>query len=255
MDDKLSGSPPNLPEYCSSTNIPKAIGQFWPTNPLLTHFQENRSAAIMSDLIKKFKSIFIVEENAAPTEQPTAPNTANQTPSAQPGAVSNRFLEILASALEQNNQPGFDYFEFRQSLAGLGQMAMDESTRFKSAFAVAQTMGVNQAKLLESAQQYVQVLQGEQAKFEEAHAQQRAKLIGNREQEAEQLQQDIQEKSRQIEALTQQMESNRQRIQQLQSEINESTLKIETTKADFEATFHSVIDQLNGDIEKMKQYL
>lgn len=211
----------------------------------------------MSDFIKKFKSIFIVEDSTTPpTEKQTVATTADKpSTTTTQGAINNRFLEILASALEQNNQPGFDYFEFRQSLAGLGQMAMDESTRFKSAFAVAQTMGIQPANLLESAQYYIQVLQGEQSKFNEAHAQQRAKLIGNREQEAGQLNVAIEEKARQIEALTQQMEEHKQRIEQLKAEINESTLKIESTKADFEATFLSVVEQLQSDVTKIKQYL
>jgi peptidoglycan hydrolase CwlO-like protein len=224
---------------------------------IITDFKENRSATFMSDFIKKFKSIFIVEEpTSPPTDKQTVTAAVNNTSTATTqGTVNNRFLEILANALEQNNQPGFDYFEFRQSLAGLGQMAMDESTRFKSAFAVAQTMGVNPTNLLESAQYYIQVLQGEQSKFNEAHAQQRAKLIGNREQEAGQLDVAIQEKARQIEALTQQMDEHKQRIEQLKAEINESTLKIESTKADFEATFTSVVEQLQSDVTKIKQYL
>lgn len=210
----------------------------------------------MGDFIKKFKSVFIVEESTPSTEKQPVPAVSNNAePQTTPGTVNNRFLEILAKALEQNNQPGFDYFEFRQSLAGLGQMPMDESTRFKSAFAVAQTMGVNQSNLLDSAQHYVQILQGEQAKFNDAHTQQRAKLIGNREQEAGQLQSAIQEKTGQIEALNKQIEENRQRIEQLKSEISESTLKIENTKADFEATFVSVLEQLQSDISKIKQYL
>lgn len=164
-------------------------------------------------------------------------------------------MAILSSAIEKGNPPGFDYFEFRQSLQNLSQMPMDEATRFKSAYAMAQTMGVTQQGLLQSAQQYLQVLGSEQAKFNEAHAQQRTKMIGGREDEIKNLEATIQHKMEQIKQLTQQIEEHRQRSEQLRSEINESTLKIETTKADFEATFAVVAGQIQDDAAKIQQYL
>ena len=221
---------------------------------------------IMSDFLKKFKSVFIEEdtsqaaktEGAEPQQTATTAAAAPVPPPAaptSPGSVSDRFVEILASALEKNNQPGFDYFEFRQSLANLAKMAMDEPTRFKSAFAMAQTMGVDQAKLMESANFYLQVLSGEQAKFNEAHAQQRSKLIGNREEEVVNLENAIQQKTQQIAELTRQIEEHRQQSTQIRAEVSESTLKIEKTKSDFEATFTSVVSQLQDDVAKIKQYL
>lgn len=152
----------------------------------------------MSDLLKKFKSVFVVEEESGAVK---ATETTQQQPSqqstpiapqpirsvAEAGNVTDKFVQVLLGALEKNNQQGFDYFEFRQSLKNLEKMPMDEATRYRSAYAMAQTMGVTPAKLLESAQFYLNVLSGEQSKFNEAHAQQRAKLIGNREDDVKNL--------------------------------------------------------------------
>lgn len=225
----------------------------------------------MSDFLKKFKSVFVVEDpNAEGSSEPTlvqqqstpGPKAAPQasapqqpTPISVQGSVSDRYVEILAGALEKNNQQGFDYFEFRQALANLAKMSMDEQTRFKSAFAMAQTMGVTQTHLLESAQFYIQVLNGEQSKFNEAHAQQRSKLIGNREEEIKNLEAAIQHKTQQIQELTKQIEDHRQASEKIRSEISESTVKIEKTKSDFDATFSSVVGQLQSDVAKIKQYL
>ncbi|HMX40956.1 MAG TPA: hypothetical protein PK971_00195 [Saprospiraceae bacterium] len=221
----------------------------------------------MSDFLKKFKSVFIIEEPEKSTPQPSA---APQKPESQPvvnpapaaapshsgtGAVTDKFMEILLSALEKNNQPGFDYMEFRQSLKNLAKMPMDEATRYHSAYAMAQTMGVTSAKLLESAQYYLNVLVAEQSKFNEAHAQQRARLIGNREEEIRNLEAAVQQKAEQIKQLTQQMEEHRQRSEQIRAEIDSSTVKIETTKADFEATFSAVTGQIQQDAAKIQQYL
>ena len=140
----------------------------------------------MSEFLKKFKSVFVLEDEAAadqsaakgsqhPAEMSAPPpKSAASASVAEPerGTVSNKFVEVLAAALEKNNQQGFDYFEFRQALRNLAKMPMDEATRFHSAYAMAQTMGVTPEKLVESAKFYLDVLAKEQAKFSEAHAQQ-----------------------------------------------------------------------------------
>ena len=124
-----------------------------------------------------------------------------------------------------------------------------------SAFAMAQTMGATQANLLESAQFYLQVLAGEQSKFNEAHALQRSKLIGTREEEIKNLEAAIQQKTSQMQELTQQIEAARKNSEQIRTEINDSTVKIEKTKSDFDTTFVTVVEQLQNDAAKIKQYL
>lgn len=221
----------------------------------------------MSEFLKKFKSVFVLEEEnrAAPatpaagqqTPPPTAP-AAPVTPIrtvSDSGAVTDKFVQILLSALEKNNQQGFDYFEFRQALKNLEKMPMDEATRFHSAYAMAQTMNVTPAKLIESAQFYLNVLTGEQSKFNEAHTQQRAKLIGNREDEVRNLEAMILSKTEQIAQLTKQIEEHQKVSEQIRSEIQDSTVKIENTKADFEATFTNVAGQIEADLAKIQQHL
>lgn len=221
----------------------------------------------MSDILKKFRSVFVLEDpGASPepaekapatTQTPTPPPQPRQPmPAADtPGAVTDKFSEILLSALEKNNQPGFDYFEFRQALRNLAKMPMDEQTRFQSAYAMAQTMGATPAALVESANFYLQVLSTEQSRFNEAHQQQRTKLIGNREEEVKNLEAMMQQKAEQIKQMNQQIEEHRQRADQIRKELSESTIKIENTKADFDATFTSVVSQMQSDVDKIKSYL
>ena len=228
----------------------------------------------MSDFLNKFKSIFVVEEqegatqNAIPGSQhpsemtsppPKAPASGQTGTSASgrsgSGFISDKFVEVLASALEKNNQDGFDYFEFRQSLKNLSKMPMDEPTRYQSAYAMAQTMGVTTSKLVESAKFYLEVLNGEQSRFTDAHAQQKAKLIGNREDEAKKLEAAMLQKAEEIKQLTQEIEQNRIASEQIQKEITEATVKIETTRADFEATFSNVVAQIQDDVVKIQQHL
>jgi hypothetical protein len=217
----------------------------------------------MSDILKKFKSVFIVEDETAATPATNNESTVAQSP--QPaqaaaqantsGSVSSKFVEILASALEKNNQEGFDYFEFRQALINLGKMSMDEPTRYKSAFAMAQTMGVTPAKLIDSAQFYLNILSNEQTRFNEAHSLQRDKLIGNREEEAKNLDALIQQKTAQIQQLTQEIAEHQKQSEKIRKDVSDATIKIENTKADFEATFSSVVGQLKADVAKIQEHL
>jgi uncharacterized coiled-coil DUF342 family protein len=219
----------------------------------------------MSEFLKKFKSVFIVEDESpksGQTETPTEATAtqANTSPTAPPtisssGSVSDKFLEALASALERNNQDGFDYFEFRQALKNLERMSMDEPTRFQSAYAMAQTMGVTATKLASSVQHYLGVLEVEKQHFSDAHAQQMAKLIGNRQEEAKSLDAVIQQKTEQIKKLTEEIEQHRSRSEQIHQEISDSTVKIEGTRADFETTYHAVYAQVQDDLQKIQQYL
>jgi uncharacterized protein (DUF3084 family) len=223
----------------------------------------------VSDFLKKLKGVFVVDDGSSSATTPTHNTPATNAPAAQAqsntpipiavaasgGTLNDKFMDILMGAIEKNNQEGFDYFEFKQSLRNLAKMSLDESTRYQSAFAMAQTMGATPAKLVESAKFYISVLGSEQSKFNEAHTQQRSRLIGTREEEIKNHESMIQQKNEQIQQLTQQIEEHRQKSQQIRSEISESTIKIETTKADFEVTYANVVGQIQEDINKMQSYL
>ncbi len=221
----------------------------------------------MSDYWKKFKSVFIVEEEPKPAavrpKQPATPARAVEPapspeipahPSAA-GAVSDRFMDILMTALEKSNREGFDYLEYKQSLQHLASMAMDEATRYKSAFAMAQTLGVTRETLLESGQYYLSVLRQEEEKFNTAHTQQRQKLVGEREKELHDLKNGIAQREAQISQLQQEIEAAKQRMSHIDTEINTNTQKIERTRADFEATLQVVSAQIQDDLARMQQYL
>lgn len=222
----------------------------------------------MSEFLSKLKSVFVVTDETAAASGNNSQNTAAATPTpsataaAAPaiqtsggGAVNEKFAEILFKAIEANNQDGFDYFEFKQALRNLSRMAMDEGTKYQSAYAMAQAMGANDQKLLASAKYYLQILTGEQSKFNEAHAQQRSKLIGNREEDIKSHENQIQQKTQQIQDLTRQIEEHRKNSEFIRNEIQQSMVKIETTKADFDATYQAVAGQVQEDILKIQQYI
>ena len=214
----------------------------------------------MSDFLTRMRGLFIVQE---PAKEPEGGQVAplvvqNTAPVQTVGTVGNatdQYLDILLSAMEQNNPAGFDYLEFRKSLQTMRTMAMDERTRYFSAFAAAQAMGVSAEKLLHSADFYVGILSSEQNRFEEAHQKQRQQKVGNRETQLQDLDASLKAKAEQIAQLTAQMQAHELQMQQLQTEIVEATQKLESTRSDFIASYQELVGQINADVDNMKQFL
>ena len=217
---------------------------------------------------KSIKSLFVVEEESpkgkkvAPSAKsnkaaPADPKKAivKESAAGQPGKVTTKFTDILFGALKKNNLPGVDYLEYRQSLQSLEKMPMEEKVRYQSAFAMAQAMGATPQKLVESAGHYVDVLKGEEAKFEQALANQEASKIQGRKKQIDQLNGAIQQKAEQIKKLTQEMEQHRKQMETLQKGIQEATASMESTKNNFIASYNALVSQILRDVENMKRYL
>jgi hypothetical protein len=221
-------------------------------------------------MFKKFKSLFIIEEGepAQEGQAPVEKTPANQkdTPAparafqvsaspSGPGKVQDKFLEVLFDALEANNQEGFDYMEFKDFLRSLANVPMDDSTRYKSAFATAQTMGATKEKIISSATQYLSILTKEQAKFQEALNGQKERNLTGKQQEIQQLEQTIKNKEAEIEKLKADLEAHRQQIGSLEKEINAASEKLEQTANDFEATYQALLGQIQVDVKNIESHL
>ncbi len=211
-------------------------------------------------VLKNLKSLFIIEEEVskAARKEPTPAQqkvTVSESKTGEPGRVNQVFMDILFKAMEDNNKDGFDYLEYKKSLQSLQKMPMDEPTRYQSAFAMAKTMGAEPAKLIETAEHYLQVLQKEQEKFAKAVARQEDESIGAKGKQINNLQSNIQVKEQQIKQLQAEITAERQQIETLQAEIGEARTKVETTKNNFIASYNALVSQIAADVERMKQYL
>jgi len=190
---------------------------------------------------------------SAPVEPDSSPNTTAENPST--GTVSEKFMNILLGALQKADQPGFDYLEYRNSLNSLKKMDMDEPTRYKSAFAMAQTMKVDSAKLISSAQYYLKVLSNEEQKFGQALVNQRDRQIGEKQNQIKGLSQSIRSKAEQIKKLSAEIEKEQEQLKKLEGDLQGAAGKVERTKLDFIASYQAIVGQIQGDVGKMKQYL
>lgn len=228
-------------------------------------------------MFDKLKSLFVVDdeefkrkaagiEDSQPTSEkaPHAPvdlvpqQEVELEATSAPGGIGNvseKFSNILFGALQKADQAGFDYLEYRTSLNSLKKMDMDEPTRYKSAFAMAQTMKVDANKLVSSAQFYLQVLSNEEQKFGQALTNQRDKQVGEKQTMIKNLDQSIRAKAEQIKKLSAEIEKEQAKMKQLESDLQGAAGKVEQTKRDFIASYQAIVGQIQSDVAKMKQYL
>lgn len=225
-------------------------------------------------MFKNLKSLFIVDEDAPKTDPaqpaaparptgtvpPPAPAPANRPAPPPPptfagGTVDQRIFESLEKAMEENNQQGFDYFEYKNSLKTLAGIIPEESTRYKSAYATAATMGLTVDRLLESAAFYQTVLEKERDNFTRAVNQQVDLNVTAKQKDAERLQTLIAQKAEQIKRLTDEIAMHQEELAKAQGVITEATTRIEATKNNFHFTLEAVMNQIQVDIQNIQRYL
>lgn len=220
-----------------------------------------------SDMFKKIKSIFIVEDPNVSTTKSESQESSNSesiqssstpqenvTPlsaNVSDGQPDQKFVDLLLKAIETNNVEGFDYLEYKNSLKSIANVIPDESVRYKSAFEMAKTMGLTKSKLIESARHYMSVLQNEEKKFKDALENQKSKQIQGRAEQLKASEKAIEDKKKMIEQLNKEIAESTAQLDIVRKDINDAVLKIETTNAQFHASYGLVLNQIQEDITKI----
>ena len=169
--------------------------------------------------------------------------------------LDERSLEFLASAIEKNNLPGFDYFEFKRAIVSLIQMKLDEVTAHKSAFTTAATVGVTKDKLIETAAYYKNVVEKEKEQFDNALENQNSTKITARQEEVKRLRDQIERHKTEIARLQDEVAGYLNQIDQAENAVKLEGEKLEKAKAAFEKTHQAVVLQIDKDIENMHKHL
>lgn len=173
----------------------------------------------------------------AATARPASPPPLHTStvPRTQAG-IDEAILSKLKQTLQENNRPGFDFLEFQASLAALEKVVPDETTRYRSAFATAATMGVTVPVLMESAQAYRDLLKREQQEFEQELQARQKQDVGNKRTEIERIQKDVQTASETIQRLTREIADGQAKAQALQTQLDDATGKLSRARERFEST-------------------
>ena len=204
-----------------------------------------------------------VKDTKASTTVASQPQFATSAPAPQVATgyaptVAREDAEIkkqLADAIEQANQPGYDYFEMAKSVEAQAAIIPSEALRFQSTFAAIASMGVTPDKLIESAQFYLSVLKKKEDEFNKTVNAHMAEAVTSRENEVTKFDADMQAKAEQIKKLTDEINAMQQQKTAVINEVSASKAQIDTVKNNFSATMKVFVDRINSDIEKIKQYL
>ncbi len=169
--------------------------------------------------------------------------------------LDDRSLEFLTQAIERNNLPGFDYFEFKRAVAQLKEMKMDEPTAYKSAFTTAATMGLTKEKLLETAAYYRDVVEKEQTQFTQALETQNTTKVAGRQTEVARLRDQVERHKTEITRLQDEMAEYLAQVEQAETAAKADAEKLEKAKAAFEKTNKAVLLVIDGDVELIHKHL
>jgi len=211
----------------------------------------------------KILSFFIKDAEPAgpgPTTGSTAPAGSPGAPAPQPqpvGQPDTKFAEHLANVLAQNNPPGPDYFEFRETLRSLTGLGLSEEKQFQAAWASFKAMGgaANVTTLTSTGQHYLTVLGADRDSFAKSVETAITERVGGLQHEQQQLQADNEALARQLTEIQQKQAANNTRLAAIGGEITEQSGRLNQNRQNYEATYAHFTQQIKDDLGKITQYL
>lgn len=172
-----------------------------------------------------------------------------------PEGLDDRSVEFLTGAIEKNNLPGFDYFEFKRAVVTLTGMQIDEATAYKSAFATAATLGLTKDKLTETAAYYRNIIYKEKEHFEAALQNQTQVRVTAKEEEIKRLRDQIDRHKKDIERLQDEIAGYLNQITTAETSAKTEAEKLLKAQSDFERAHAALGLQIDRDIENIHKYI
>jgi len=195
---------------------------------------------------KKILSAFVeVSEDLKP---PTA-TEVEETPGVryQPSADREKFQQYFNKLFEEANIQGPDYYEFSKMIEAMSSIP-DEKARYLAAFAGLSVQGVDKARLLTTATEYLQVLETDACNFTNTiDAKLHEKVINKK--------LEIEEKNKKIQRLSKEIEDLHNKMKVLENEIKENEEKIENNSTGYMTESDYMKNKIRSDIEKIKLHI
>jgi hypothetical protein len=198
--------------------------------------------------------------------QPINPGIMPQSPImvADAETPDQAYLDHLYKFMEEQNIPGPDYFEYANTLHEMGQMAggIPEANLYQLAYVGLKAQGVTQSQLVQTAIKYIALFEKHKKEFENYLSQEGSKEVTAKTNEIQALESNnqaaeakINELTQQIQNLQQQMVLNAQKISENNNFIQNESQKLASKKVKFEKAYQIVVDKVNGDIQKIQNYV
>ena len=188
-----------------------------------------------------------------PPENVTIPNPAP----VNSGTIDPKFAQHFADVLAQNNPPGPDYFEFRETLRSLSSLGLPEDKQYQAAWASFKALAgtTDVSTITNTANQYVSALSKDRDAFGKSVEAAVAERVGGLQNEQKRLQTENGSLAKQLLAIQQQIDANSNRLTAINGEVTEQSAKITQNRQNYDVTHAHFTDQIKGDITKITQYL
>ena len=203
---------------------------------------------------KKILSAFIeVEEDneskAAPSEESAASTKQTQPHLGGYNTPDNsaKFKQYFDDLFKESNMPGPDYFEFTKMVEAMSAIP-DERARFLASFAGLSVQGLSKTKLIQTANQYLEILEKDSTNFN-------ASINAAIDEKVESKRSEIIDKTKRIQDLSREITDLTNRIAILKNEIQENEEKIKSSTGGYNNESAIMKNKIKQDIEKMNQYL
>ncbi|MFL9482334.1 hypothetical protein ACI6Q2_06105 [Chitinophagaceae bacterium LWZ2-11] len=201
---------------------------------------------------KKILSAFVdIDEDVEKKHTEPVHNTPVYSYTKQAGTInpdiSSKFKEYFDHLMSEANIPGPDYYEFNKMTEAMSAIA-DERTRYNSAFAGLSVQGLDKKKLIDTAQQYLQILDNDAKNFNST-------IDTALNEKVEQKKAEIVEKTKRIQELTQEITDCNNRILLLGNEIKENEEKLSNNSTGYASELENKKSVIEKDIERIKQYI
>jgi archaellum component FlaC len=180
---------------------------------------------------------------------------ADQTPAFAPSGTLAaplpehvQYFEKLINDANANNPMfrGADYKEFIDSKIDIDDIA-DEGLKYKTAFNILKSTGLTKDKLLQTGQEYLNLIGRDLNTFQGAHAIQYRKEVGQKEQQ-------IQKKAEELQALQQRVNALKAEINTLTQETNITKDKLDTVKNSFLLAGEMKQNEIETELNKIAGY-
>jgi len=180
-------------------------------------------------------------------------NLTSTVPSGPSSEDLSKFVKHFDELFDGANMPGPDYYEFIKMSEAMGNLP--ENVKYPAVFNALKIQGLTKAGLLNSAQEYIKIIDNDAAQFNAAIDQKVVSGIEASKKNVEDLKKTIQSKTEMIAALQNEIAQHTQEIQNstlsIQEEENKLMVKISSYKIACDAKKSSI----TSDIQKINSLI
>lgn len=168
--------------------------------------------------------------------------------------VSEKYAQLFADLLEENNLPGPDFFEFMQALQKMeSKTGITEAMKYELVFSSFVAMGGNEVaqELIVQANHYLAVLNQDKVEFTQTVNQNIEQKVGSLKTQVTQLEESSRSAEEQIKVLQTQIAQNQQKQTELKTAIDQQSEKLMNDQSEYESTHAHIVGKIETYKEKI----